>query len=108
MSGAAAEADMDIPALHDQRHRDAGNYLWATAHHLERCILWSDSRVDRDTVRALDSLRSMAAALRDSASPERVYRDRPIRLAARTLMAAGESLQRNFRVRPLLESELRE
>lgn len=87
-------------------HRNAGHYLWATAHHLERSVMWSNSRLDSNTVSSIDSLRSMAAALRDSESPQRVYRDRPIRLAARTMIAVGDNLKRNMRIRPLVETEL--
>lgn len=89
-----------------ERHRQAGHYLWATAHHLERCIVWSNARVDRRMVLALDSLRGMAARLRDEPDPQRVYRERPIRLAAQTIVQIGDHLDRNLRIRNLVEAEI--
>ncbi|MDX1482513.1 MAG: hypothetical protein R3315_12595 [Woeseiaceae bacterium] len=90
----------------EQRHRNAGHYLWATAHHLERSVLWSNARIDRRTVSALESLRDMAARLRDERNPQSVYRERPIRLAARTIVQVGEHLDRNLRIRKLIDSEI--
>lgn len=77
-----------------EQHKAAGRYLWATAHHLERAVLWSDSRVDRQTVRALDSVREMGSDLQSSDRPIEVYRDKPIALAADTLKKIGVHLER--------------
>ncbi len=81
-------------ARDDKRHRAAGNYLWATAHHMERCVLWSNASLTRALVRDIERLRDMADALRESDKPERVYRDKPIASAAKTLAAIGEFLNR--------------
>lgn len=87
-------------ARDDKRHRAAGNYLWATAHHMERCVLWSNASLTRALVRDIERLRDMADALRESDKPERVYRDKPIASAARTLVAIGEFLNRKVWVAP--------
>lgn len=87
-------------------HSNAGHYLWATAHHMERAVLWSNARIDRDVLNALDSIREMSNKLRDGQRPQRVYRDRPIRLAAQTLIAVGEHIDRNVRIKELVEPEL--
>ncbi|MEL7187803.1 MAG: hypothetical protein AAFN50_15435 [Pseudomonadota bacterium] len=86
-------------------HKNAGHYLWATAHHVERAVLWSNARIDRKTVNSLESLRSLANRLKSSSSPDRVYQDRPIRLAARTIISVGEHLDRSVRIAELLSDE---
>lgn len=75
-------------------HESAGRYLWATAHHLERCVLWSDFRINKDVLDSLESIREMSLRLQESSRPERVYRDKPIVLTGRTLVAIGEYLDR--------------
>lgn len=94
-----------IRARDSEQHRNAGHYLWATAHHLERAILWSNTQIDRRTVAALDSMREMAGRLRDDQNPARVYRDRPLRTASRAIIRVGERLDRRVRVRDAVNSE---
>lgn len=76
------------------QHKTAGRYLWATAHHLERAVLWSNARIDQSLVDALDSAREMGSRLQASDRPERVYRDKPIIAANKTLIRIGEHLDR--------------
>ncbi len=76
------------------QHSNAGSYLWATAHHLERAVLWSDARLTPAQVRALDDIRAMADRLRTDAKPERVYRDKPIAKARDILVKLGDYLDR--------------
>lgn len=76
------------------RHRSAGNYLWATAHHLERAVLWSDARITRQLQKSLDGMREMADALRSGGDPQRIYRDKPIDNAGRILVELGQFLDR--------------
>jgi hypothetical protein len=83
------------------RHKMAGQYLWATAHHLERTVLWSDARISRKLVNALDGMREMAGELRTSERPERVYKDKPIDNARRTLFELGEFLDRKVWISPV-------
>lgn len=75
-------------------HKFAGDYLWATAHHLERTVLWSDARLTSRQVDSLDAIRALAERLRSSDRPERVYRDKPIAAAQTTLRQIGEYLDR--------------
>ncbi|MDX1516625.1 MAG: hypothetical protein R3288_07290 [Woeseiaceae bacterium] len=88
-------------ARNDRRHRPTGHYLWATAHHMERTVLWSDARLTPKLVRDVERLRTMADELRTSASPERVYRDRPIVSARNTLAELGAYLDRRVWVGPV-------
>ena len=86
----------------ENQHRLAGRYLIATAHHLERAVLWSDLRIDRDVLNSLENVRGMASELAGGADPDRVYRNRPMRLMARTLEKTGEHIDRRVRIAPLL------
>ena len=83
-------------------HRTAGLYLAATAHHMERSVLWSEARINRDILRSLEGIREMAGRLQESRRPERVYRDEPLRLAARTLRSIGNHLDRRLRIEPVM------
>jgi hypothetical protein len=82
------------------QHKSAGNYLWATAHHMERAVLWSDARIDAKLLKSLDGMRTMADRLRTSDKPERVYKDKPIDNARRTLFELGTYLDRKVWVQP--------
>lgn len=77
-----------------RRHRNAGHYLWATAHHMERTVLWSNARLTPQLVRDIERLRDMAGKLQHSEKPERVYRDKPIVSAQQTLAELGTFLDR--------------
>lgn len=83
-----------LQARDAKQHANAGRYLWATAHHLERAVLWSDARIDRSLVNALDATREMGTGLQSSKNPERVYRDKPIAATAKVLIRIGEHLNR--------------
>jgi hypothetical protein len=85
---------MAMKSRDNRLHESAGRYLWATAHHLERCVLWSGFRIDKDVLDSLESIREMSLRLQESSRPERVYRDKPIVLTGRTLVAIGEHLDR--------------
>lgn len=77
-----------------RRHRNAGHYLWATAHHMERTVLWSNARLTPQLVRDIERLRDMAGKLQHSEKPERVYRDKPIVSAQQALAELGTYLDR--------------
>ena len=94
-----------LQSQYDQRYRTAGDYLWATAHHLERTVLWSDARVDGEVLSSLKSIRNMAGRLRNSKRPERAYRERPIKRAAVTLIAIGQRLDRKVWIEDVLEEQ---
>jgi hypothetical protein len=88
-------------ARNASRHRNAGHYLFSTAHHMERAVLWSDARVDRMLFRTLETTRDMADQLRASDRPERIYRDKPIDNARRTLLELGLFLDRKVWIDPV-------
>lgn len=91
---------LSTSARDSERHQSAGNYLWATAHHLERAVLWSDARITRQLQKSLDGLREMADALRTSSNPQRVYRDKPIVNAGKILIELGRFLDRKVWIEP--------
>ena len=74
--------------------RITANYLWATAHHLERCVMWSNTRLTRRQLAALEEIRDMAGRLRSTDDPSTVYKSRPIASAKQTLREIGEHLER--------------
>lgn len=74
--------------------RNTGNYLWATAHHLERCVLWSNARLTRRQLASLEKIRDIAGKLRDTDDPATVYKSKPIANAKKTLREIGEFLER--------------
>jgi hypothetical protein len=88
-------------ARDNDKHRSAGNYLWATAHHMERTVLWSDARIDDKLLDSLEGMRTMADRLRNSDTPARVYGDKPVDNARRILFELGTYLDRKVWVQPV-------
>lgn len=86
--------ELSVAARDAGDSRNAGWYLWATAHHLERTVLWSNVRLSARQVRLLDKLRDLADRLRDAKDPAQVYKQRPVALARETLLELGKSLNR--------------
>lgn len=80
--------------------RGAGLDLWATTHHLERAILWSDAPITRDVYKALEGLRDAAQRLQDPKRSARALRDKPLRRADRLLREIGEQLDRRVLLPP--------
>ena len=79
----------------DARHnRNASLYLWATTHHIERAILWSNVVVTRDVHITLEGLQELAAELGDPATSARAYRERPIVRAESLLRKIGKQIDR--------------
>lgn len=81
--------------------RNAGAYLWATVHHMERTVLWSNARLTRRQLESLETLRDLAGRLRDAADPAPVYKERPIVLAKKTLLELGAHMDRKIWLDPL-------
>lgn len=81
--------------------RNAGAYLWATVHHMERTVLWSNARLTRRQLKSLETLRDLAGRLRDAADPAPIYKERPIVLARKTLFELGQHLDRKIWIEPL-------
>ena len=76
------------------QNRNAGLYLWATTHHLERAVLWSNSRISRDVQKTLEDLRDLADQLQDENLAAAAYRDRPLARADKLLRKLGKTIDR--------------
>lgn len=83
------------------RHVMAGHYLQAIAHHMERAVIWSNARADRKLLKTLESMRDMASQLRTTDRPERIYQDKPIDNARRSLVELGRYLDRRVWIDPV-------
>ncbi len=88
--------EQSVLARDSGNSRNAGAYLWATAHHMERTVLWSDARMSRAQVRLLDRLRDLADRLRDGQKPSEVFKEKPAALARKTLENLGEFMDRKI------------
>ncbi len=75
-------------------NRLAGRYLWATTHHMERAVIWSNARIDRRLRRTLDDLRKLSTMLQDSQQAPSARRQRPIVKAENVLRELGETINR--------------
>jgi len=75
-------------------HRATGLYLWATTHHLERAVLWSNARIDRKLHKTLESLRALAARLQDDKTAESAIREKPLLKAEALLLELGQAIDR--------------
>lgn len=74
--------------------RNTSLYLWATTHHMERAMLWSDVRVTREVHATLEDLREIAGLLQDSETAARAYREKPVVRAERLLRKIGKQIDR--------------
>lgn len=72
----------------------AGRYLWAATHHLERAVLWSNSRIDRGVVKTLDELRDLALRLQNVKDAKAARQERPIKRAENLLVNLAEEIDR--------------
>ena len=75
-------------------YRATGLYLWATAHHLERAVLWNNARIDRKLHRTLESLRHMATQMQDVKTAESTIREKPLLKAEALLVELGQVIDR--------------
>jgi len=76
------------------QNQNAGRYLWATTHHMERAVLWSNSRIDRELHKALEGLRELSTKLQDDELAAKAYREKPILRAEKVLRKLGNKLDR--------------
>lgn len=88
--------ELAVRARDGGQGRNAGSYLWAAVHHMERTVLWSDARLTRAQVHSLEKLRDLADRLRDGDKPADVFKDKPIALALRTLEDLGQFMDRKI------------
>lgn len=77
-----------------RQNRNTGLYLLAATHHMERAILWSNSKVDRDVRVTLEKLRDLAAQLQQNQSFEKAYREKPVVRAEKLLVKIGKQINR--------------
>lgn len=77
-----------------KQYRMAGQYLWATTHHLERAVIWSNARIDRRLQNTLESLRELATRLQDPRQAERAIAEKPIVRAEALLVDLGKTIDR--------------
>ncbi|MFT7244426.1 MAG: hypothetical protein ACI82A_001783 [Candidatus Azotimanducaceae bacterium] len=83
-----------------QQHRNCAYYLMATAHHVERSILWSNQRVEPKTLAALDSIWKLSNELLESKTPKNVYKERPVKKAWALIQQTGQFLDRKVIIDP--------
>lgn len=76
------------------QNRNAGLYLLATTHHLERAVLWSNSRIDRDVHTTLEQLRKLADRLIEGDKPKAVFKEKPLVRADALLRKLGKYIDR--------------
>lgn len=77
-----------------RQNRNASLYLWATTHHMERAVLWSNVAVTRETHAALENLRELANLLQDPETSARAYSEKPVVRAERLLRKVGKQIDR--------------
>ena len=86
--------DMARRSRDSGQNRNAGLYLWATTHHLERAVLWSNSRISRDVQKTLDDLRDLADRLQDEKLAADAYREKPLLRADKLVRKLGKTIDR--------------
>jgi len=92
--------DLARQARDSRRNRNASLYLWATTHHIERAILWSDMVISRDVHRTLEGLQAIADDLRNPETAARAYRERPMLQAEELLHKIGKQMDRRVLLPP--------
>ena len=90
-----------------RQSRNASLYLWATTHHMERAMLWSNVAVTREAQTALEGLRKVAGDLQDPATSARAYKERPVVRAEKLLRKIGKQIDRRV-ILPLAEKPTNE
>lgn len=86
--------DMARRSRETGQNKNAGLYLWATTHHLERAVLWSNSRISRDVQKTLEDLRDLADQLQDERLVTTAYRSKPLARADKLLRKLGKTIDR--------------
>ena len=86
--------DMARRSRDSGQNRNAGLYLWATTHHLERAVLWSNSRITLDVQMTLENLRDLADQLQDEKRAAAASRDKPLVRADKLLRKLGKTIDR--------------
>jgi hypothetical protein len=92
--------DMAKRSRESRKNRSAGLNLLATAHHMERAVLWSNSRISRDVQTTLENLRDLADQLQDKDLTEKAYREKPIVQAEKLLLKLSKTVNRPVLLQP--------
>ena len=81
--------------LRDKQHyRNEGLYLWATTHHIERAVLWSNARIDSELHKTLEGLRDLASRLQDADIAAKANQEKPVVRAEKMLRKLGKQIDR--------------
>jgi len=83
-----------------ENYKTSAHYLMATAHHVERTILWSNMRIEPAILVKLENIRKLSNTLLESRKPKLVYREKPIRQAWVLIQDTGEFLDRKILINP--------
>lgn len=75
-------------------NRMAGRYLWATTHHMERAVLWSNQRISRKLVNSLEELRELALQLQNRELAAAAREEKPVKRAEAVLQQIGKEIDR--------------
>ena len=86
--------DMARRSRDANQNRNAGRYLWATTHHMERAILWSNARISRTVQKTLDDLRELATDIQDEKTAKAAYGKKPMLRAEALLRELGREIDR--------------
>ena len=86
-----------------RQSRNTSLYLWATTHHMERAMLWSNVAVTREAQTALEGLRKIAGELQNPATSARAYKERPVVRAEKLLRKIGKQIDRRV-ILPVAET----
>lgn len=82
----------------DLQFKQAGHYLIASAHHMERATLWSSAPISPELRQSLDELRLLANRMVAKGARRWAANNKPVRRAARLLTRLGEHLNRDVLV----------
>jgi len=74
--------------------KSAGLLLFATTHHIERAVLWSNVRIDRPLQTTIEALRELATRLQDENDAKKAIGEKPIVRAESLLRAIGAAIDR--------------
>ena len=86
--------DMAKRSRDRRQNRNAGLYLMATTHHLERAVLWSNSRINRDVHKTLENLRDLSHQLQDKNLADSAYGEKPMARTEKLLRKLGKTIDR--------------
>jgi hypothetical protein len=93
--------DLARRARDARQDRNASLYLWATTHHMERAMLWSNVAVTREVHATLEDLRKIASLLQEPQKSARAYKEKPVVRAEQLLRKIGKQIDRRVLLPPI-------